>query len=243
MKRTAVTARRARRRWPRESRRRRPGPVEDDDAVAEPLGLLDVVGDEHDGGAGVADAAHDVPRVAAADRVEVLGQLVEEHELGAADEGEGDEQPLALAAGQGGERAAPAGASSCHSAASSSRGRGDGCSEANRRRASPTRIRSGRAASWSWRADPPAEPVAGGRRVEAEHRDRAAVGAAQALQDLDGGRLAGAVGAEEAEQLAAAHGEGDAAEHLGRCRSACGGRGPRRGDRAEPGRPRRGRGR
>ena len=81
--------------------------VEDHDAVAEPLGLLDVVGDQHDGRAPVADPADDVPGVAAADRVEVLGELVEEHEPGPADQGQGHEQPLALAAGQGGEGPAP----------------------------------------------------------------------------------------------------------------------------------------
>ena len=52
-------------------------------------------------------------------------------------------------------------------------------------------------------------------RVEAEHGHRAAVGPAEALQDLDGGGLPGAVGAEQAEQLAAPHREGDAAQHLG----------------------------
>ena len=78
-----------------------------DDAVAQPLGFLDVVGDEHDRRAAVADAADHVPGMTPADRVEVLGQLVEEHQLRVADESEGDEQPLPLAAGQRAERPCP----------------------------------------------------------------------------------------------------------------------------------------
>jgi hypothetical protein len=77
-----------------DDRRRRavghhPPAVEDDDVVAQALGLLHVVGDEDDGGAPVADPPDDVPGVATAGRVEVLRQLVEEHDLGATDEGQG----------------------------------------------------------------------------------------------------------------------------------------------------------
>jgi hypothetical protein len=65
-------------------------------------------------------------------------------------------------------------------------------------------------------ADAAAQAVAGRRRVEAEDLRRAAVRPTQALEDLDGGRLSGAVGAEQAEQLATADGEGHAVEDVGR---------------------------
>ncbi len=50
--------------------------------------------------------------------------------------------------------------------------------------------------------------------VVAEHRDLAAAARAVALEDLDGRRLAGAVRAEQAEHLAALHGDVDAAHGL-----------------------------
>ena len=50
--------------------------------------------------------------------------------------------------------------------------------------------------------------------VEAEHPDLAGVGLAEALEDLDGRRLAGAVRAEQAEDLARADLEADAVNRL-----------------------------
>ena len=52
------------------------------------------------------------------------------------------------------------------------------------------------------------------RRVEAEHLDVAGVGPAMALEDLHGGALAGAVGAEQAEDLSVLDLEADAAHRL-----------------------------
>ena len=63
-------------------------------------------------------------------------------------------------------------------------------------------------------ADPLAEGALAQAGVEAEHPDIASVGAAVALEDLDERGLAGAVGAEQGEHLAAAHGEVDAVERL-----------------------------
>ena len=54
----------------------------------------------------------------------------------------------------------------------------------------------------------------------------ACVGGAEAFEDLDRGRLAGSVGAEEGEDLAAADLEVDPAHRLVDRRSACAGRGP-----------------
>ena len=51
-------------------------------------------------------------------------------------------------------------------------------------------------------------------RVDAEHGDLAAVGLVEALEDLDRRRLAGAVGPEQAEDLAAADLEVDAVDGL-----------------------------
>ena len=51
-------------------------------------------------------------------------------------------------------------------------------------------------------------------RIDPEHRDLAAASAAVALEDLDRRRLAGAVGAEEREDLAAVDLEVDPAHRL-----------------------------
>ena len=119
-------------------------------------------------------------------------------------------------------------APSCHSSASSpSRpGRRVQRGEQLQRLADPHAARAGRRPGAGRRS----AGAAGRRprRVEAEHPDPAAVGPAQALEDLDRRRLAGAVRAEQAEQLPALDGERDAAHDLGRRRSAWRGRGPRR---------------
>ena len=192
-----------------------PAAVHHDDAIAQPLGLLDVVGDEHHRRAAVADAADHVPGVPPADGIEVLGQLVEEHELGPADEGEGDEQALALAAGQGAERASPeAGEVPLLGELAERTGARVQRREQPQRLADTQLVRQGGVLQLG--ADAPAQAVAGRRRVEAEHARRPAVGPAQALEDLDRRRLAGSVRAEQAEQLAAPDGEGHVAEDLGR---------------------------
>jgi hypothetical protein len=51
------------------------------------------------------------------------------------------------------------------------------------------------------------------RRVEAEDPHPPCRGGTEPLQDLEGGRLAGAVGSEEAEDLASIDGERDVLEH------------------------------
>src|SRR5439155_16938357 len=63
-------------------------------------------------------------------------------------------------------------------------------------------------------ADPLAEAALRPLRVEAEHLDPPAVGAAVALEDLDRRRLAGAVRAEQAEDLALLDLEADPAQRL-----------------------------
>ena len=108
---------------------------------------------------GVADVAHDVPRVAAGHRVEVLRQLVEEHDLRAGRRGRG-RRTAAGARRRRGRRTAAAGWSpSCHSSTSSPVGRGVGCRAAN----SAQRL-----------AD--AHPLRAGRRPAAGRRCAAAAG-------------------------------------------------------------------
>ena len=70
-----------------------------------------------------------------------------------------------------------------------------------------TVIRSGSSLSWSWTPTSGAQPVAVRARVEAEDADRAGVGRPQAGDRFDGGGLAGAVRAEDAEDLALLDGE------------------------------------
>ena len=60
--------------------------------------------------------------------------------------------------------------------------------------------------------DPGAEVALAAGGIVAENRDGAGVGAAVALEDLDQGRLAGAVGSEQGEHLAAGDGQVDAVE-------------------------------
>ena len=76
-------------------------------------------------------------------------------------------------------------------------------------------------------ADPLAQLGRRARRVEAEHADLAGGPVAVALEDLDRRRLARAVGPEQAEHLAAAHGEVDAAARPRARRRPCAGRAPR----------------
>ena len=186
--------------------------MEDDDPIAQPLGFLDVVGDEHDGRAGVADPAHDLPGVAPADGVEVLGQFVEEHQPRSADEGEGDEQPLTFAAGEGVERSPE------EPGELPLVGQFGGWSRIGVQRGEESQRLtdahpSGQRGVLELGADAASQSVAVSSRVEPEHRHLAGVGDAESLEDLDGGRLARAVRPEQSEQLAFADGERHIVEH------------------------------
>src|SRR3954453_22256667 len=101
-------------RRPRAERGRRPlgddPPLLDDrDAVAQGLRPVEVVRGQHDGLAEVLERAHDVPRRAPRRRVEAGGRLVEEDELGVADErGREERKRRGGARGGGGGRAGAA---------------------------------------------------------------------------------------------------------------------------------------
>src|SRR6266853_2826566 len=74
--------------------------IHDRDAIAEALGFLHVVRREQHRPAVGAEAADDLPQLAARLRVETRRQFVEKEQLGLADERTGDREPLLLPAGQ-----------------------------------------------------------------------------------------------------------------------------------------------
>ena len=74
---------------------------EEDEPVGQVLGLVDVVGGQHDGGAGGGQVLDRRPRPAAGFGVEPGGRLVEEEDLGAADDADGHVDPAALTPGEG----------------------------------------------------------------------------------------------------------------------------------------------
>ena len=70
------------------------------DAVGQHLGLVEVVGREHDRGALVLQAGDEAPELAACLGVETGGRLVQEEQLRAADDAECDVEASALPAGE-----------------------------------------------------------------------------------------------------------------------------------------------
>ena len=177
------------------------------DPVAEDLGLVGEVGDEHHGRPAVADPLHEVPDDPARRRVETLGELVEEHDLGLVEERQGDEQSLPLSARQRAERLAP------------------------QRVEPPLRHRVARDAPVGEQSDGLAHthplrqvrvlelaPDTGGERaplplrIAPEQPHRAGIRTTEALGALDQRRLAGAVEAEDAEDLALGDREVDAVD-------------------------------
>ena len=75
-----------------------PAAAHRDHPVAQHLGLVELVGDEQDRGALVAQLRHGRPHVAAGGRVEALRQLVEDHQPRPVEQRQHEEQPLPLAA-------------------------------------------------------------------------------------------------------------------------------------------------
>ena len=73
-------------------------PVHHCHPVAEMLRLVHEVRHQHDRGPTRTDLLDQLPRRPTGLRIQPLGQLVQEHQVGRVDEGEGDEQPLTLAA-------------------------------------------------------------------------------------------------------------------------------------------------
>src|SRR3984885_4087457 len=186
---------------------------DDGDAVSQALGLFHVVGGEKDRLAQVAQAADDLPGSASGRGVKPRGRFVEEDQLGVADQRQRHvESPPLSARERGGAlvgllgevdererfahwtgRVVVAGVQLEALARGESR-LGLGLLEDEPDALTPTRRRV--------------------PRVGAEYLDGALAGLAKAFEDLDGRRLAGAVGTEEGEDLAAAHLEVDPANRL-----------------------------
>ena len=202
--------------------------VHDGDAVAELLGLVEVVGGEQDRHARPGPQAGDeVEQLVADARVEADGGLVEEQHLRVGDQRPGDLEPAALAAAVGvdgpvdelaeAERrrrrrrcaARAAAGSSPHSRACTSRLR------------RPVR---GRSTTGSWNTTALARRAAIGCVATSKPATRARPdgGGDGGGEHADGGRLAGPVRAEQTEHLAGRHVEVDALHGLDAARVGLG---------------------
>jgi hypothetical protein len=176
--------------------------LHDPDAIAEGLGLVEVVRGEQDRLAEVGERAHGAPGGAARLGIEAGRRLVEEDELRVADEREGEIQPARLPAGQ------PADADVRALLQADDL---DDLLDGARVRVERGPVRDGLADGQvavhpaALQDDAGALPQ-GARppgRIVPEDGDDAAGAVAVPLEDLDGRRLARAVGSEEAEHLAA----------------------------------------
>ena len=176
---------------------------EHDDAVGQQLRLLHVVRGEQDRGAALAQAADQLPRLAARGRVEAGRRLVEEQQVGVAGDAEREVEAAALAAGQ--RRGTRVGAvvepDELEHLVDRARVRIGGGVELDRLAHGEVGVE---ARLLQHDADALEEGALAPRGVVAEHADGAGVGRAMALEDLDERGLAGAVGPEQREQLAAA---------------------------------------
>ncbi len=174
--------------------------VDDHDAVGEVLGLVEVVGREQDRGTQRAQALDELPGPAPGRGVEARGGLVEEEQLGVADDAEGKVEPPPLPAGEGphpgvgllvqpgegehlgdGARVRVVAGVQAHQLA-----RCEGVLEASLLEHDPDSFPEGSAP---------------GLRVEPEHLDRARVRGPVALEHLDRGGLPGTVGSEQGHDL------------------------------------------
>jgi hypothetical protein len=167
------------------------------------------VGHQHHGGPLGPDLPDQLPGRPAGLWVKAGGELVQEHHLGPADQREGDEQPLALAAGQVGEGGVALGVQPPFLEQPAPVGRVpvEGGIEVKRL---PHLQPVGQGRLLELDADALAQLGALAPGLQAEHPHLARVGAAQALHHLHRGRLAGPVGAHDPDDLAGLHGERDA---------------------------------
>src|SRR3954468_13774424 len=169
--------------------------LDDRHAVGQRLRLVEVVRRQQDGLAEVAQRADRVPRRPARRGVEAGGVLVEEHQLRVADEGEPGVEPALVAARK---RARPRvllalQADQRDHLVDVARGRIHAREVLQRLAHADVRVDAGLLQD---DADPLAQLARAMAGIEAEDRDRAAGPLAVALEDLDGRRLARAVGPE-----------------------------------------------
>ena len=171
--------------------------------VGQGLGLVHVVRGEQDSGARGAQAAHDLPGLAAGARVEPGGRLVQEQQPGVADHPQGQVQPPLLAAGQGPDLPPRLRGQADQGDDLVDVARGRVVAGVAGQRLADREVRLDRDVL-QHQADllaqgAAARPVA---RVAAEHLGPAGVAAAEPLQDLQRGGLARAVRPEQREDLA-----------------------------------------
>ena len=181
--------------------------VDDRDDVGDAFGFVEVVRGEKNARATVGQAGEDVADDKAGLRVDAGGGLVEEHDLGLADERQGQAQPLLLAAGKSApRRCAPRRArptvSSRASGSTGSRVVGGGEPQG------VTRVHPGvHAAALEHHADARGQLLAVAAGIETEDPHLTGSRLAVALERFDGAGFAGAVGTEERVNLAGLGGE------------------------------------
>ena len=176
----------------------------DRDAVGEVLRLVHVMGGQEDRLAELAQRADRRPRLAARRGVKAGGRLVEEDQVGIADERESEIEPPALTAGELlGAHVALLGCSSTSSMTSSTGAAARVVAAVHLDQLGDRQIPLD-AALLQHDPDPLAQLALAAGRIHAEHARLARAPRAVALEDLDRRRLARAVGAEQAEHLAPA---------------------------------------
>ena len=175
--------------------------IHDGDAVAEALGLVHVMGGEDDGAAGALQVIHEVPEMPASLRIEAGGGLVEEQQLGIADQRAGHGQALLLAAGKRAHAGIAfffelgSGDDFVHRDAAMEKAAEKAEGFENRELFRELRF-------LELNADALAQIGGMVTPVSAEKNDLAGIGSSQAFADFDGGGFACAVGAEQAEAFA-----------------------------------------
>jgi hypothetical protein len=188
-----------------------PAPADHADPVGQVLGLVQVVGGEQHRGALVPQSADEVPELAAHLRVEAGGGLVQEQQLGAADDAEGDVEAAALASGeQAGAAAALVGQADGLDDLVDVPGVPVVAGEVAQHLLDGDQVEV--AALLQHHADPLAPVGAGPAGVRAEDGELTAVPVAEAFEDLGDGGLPGPVRAEQGEDLAGVHVEVDAVD-------------------------------
>ena len=192
--------------------------VDEGDARAEPVGLLEVLRREQDRRAGAGELAHGVPDRCTAARVEAGRRLVEEQDLRAAQQADGQVEASPHTAGvlTGGAVGSALEVETAEQLVGMQPGR-----------PSPHVVQAGEhlqvlpaaqqlvhRSELSRDADARADPGRVGGDVDPGDAGAAGVEAEQRAEDPDGGRLAGAVRAEHADLRSRQEGERDVREHL-----------------------------
>ena len=204
----ALAARRARGQRRRRVDRDHATVVQKGEAIAEALRLLHEMGDEDDRHSLVADPLDQLPRLAARLRIQAGGELVEDGQLRATDERQRDRQPLALAAGQVGEAIVALGLEP-EQLEQPLRVGGIAVEGGEQLKRLPHAQLVGELGGLELDPDPLAELLRSCTASRPSTLIDAAVGPAQAADGFHGRRLAGAVGSEDAEDLASVDRERD----------------------------------